>query len=117
MLKPLKNLKDSQMNTNLVMPRGERSSQESPHYVKKSVSPLRIKKAMAVVNSEREKSSRKNSPYRKYEISSSSKKIYDQTLYSNNKYENSSGRYSPLKNYRTKAQNVIEKYAQKPAPK
>jgi hypothetical protein len=73
---------------------------------------LKIKKATAVVNSSRDKKLKKyesiTSPKLKYEGR------YDKTPLS--KYNNSNspdkkqGRYSPLKNYKSKAQNVISKY-------
>ena len=123
-----KSLKDGQVNTHLVMPKGVsgddyrgeskfaevnyRSSQESPMSIKKkqsSISPVRIKKATAVVNSSRDKKQKKYdtvaSPKLKYEGR------YDKTPLS--KYENSTekktGRYSPMKNYQNKAQNVLTK--------
>ena len=130
-----KSLKDGQVNTNLVMPKGVggedyrgeskfadvnyRSSQESPpmSIKKQPNSPVRIKKATAVVNSSRDKKQKKyesvTSPKVKYEGR------YDKTPLG--KYDNSNdkkhGRYSPLKNYQSKAQNVMSKYGTKPTSK
>ena len=118
-----------------------KSSQDSPPHQnslkksnsvrKKSNSPIRIKKATAVVNSSRDRKGKiyesVKSPKLKYEGR------YDKTPLS--KYDNSTDkrarhspmknypidrnqdRYSPLKNYQTKAQNVMGKYGTKPSSK